>query len=392
MSLFEWSTPERRIGDRDLPIIPNEIHLIIFEHIAPTSTRLSSEQILTLSNLSRICRFFANLCLPRIFEYLEFSGSIFSGDGILPSLDKDAAHMASRLRMLCEQILAKEPRALSIAQCVKVCRFTDWEFGVKAPRAVHPFTRLYVSGMAHMKNIRKIEFFRSSVKNAHWDVITILESLEELSFAQCNFMYPGKRLKVNVPCLRVHRCSSYRQLSAAIDPRHLRTLTMDHDFADRVDWFSETALTELCVYDDTAPVTTASRTRIKRLLCQIPRSIQVLKLPFHTFYNFDESLFGDPAWKKMPLLCVLTLEELWRGPGIAPMTVVRMICEGIRVLRGLQSFTFKTWEPGLAGVVSSVEVRNTIQEQFNDIPGLNFVDICGTAVRLVDGEWMDVRD
>ncbi|KIJ08033.1 hypothetical protein PAXINDRAFT_173118, partial [Paxillus involutus ATCC 200175] len=168
--------------------------------------------------------------------------------------------MASRLRMLCEQILAKEPRALSIAQCVKVCRITDWEFGVNVPRAVHPFSRLYVSGMARMKNIRKIEFFRSSVKNAHWDVITILESLEELSFAHCNFMDgpagvdPSKRLKVNVPCLRVYGCSGCRQPSAAIDPRYLRTLIMDHDFADRVDWLSETALTEPRVYDYTRPV------------------------------------------------------------------------------------------------------------------------------------------
>ncbi|KAF8837155.1 hypothetical protein BDN67DRAFT_227811 [Paxillus ammoniavirescens] len=225
MSLFEWSTPERRIGDRDLPIIPNEIHLIIFEYIAPTSTRLSPEQVLTLSNLSRICKFFANLCLPRIFEYLEFSGSIFSGDSILPSLNKDRAHMASRLSMLCEQIVAKEPRALSIAQCVKVCRFTDWEFGDNAPRAVHPFSRLYISGMAHMKNIRTVEFFRCFVMNAHWNVIATLESLEELNFAHCNFVEgpvgvdPRKRLKINVSCLRVYGCLGYSQPSVAIDPR-----------------------------------------------------------------------------------------------------------------------------------------------------------------------------
>ncbi|KIK78449.1 hypothetical protein PAXRUDRAFT_16865 [Paxillus rubicundulus Ve08.2h10] len=393
-----FSAPKRCAGDRHLPIIPNEIHLIIFEHLAPISTRLSSQQILTLFNLSCTCRFFANLCLPRIFEYLEFSGCIFSGDDILPSLDKDTAHMASRARILCQRITAKEPRALSIAQCVKAGRFTDWEFGVNAPRAVHPFSQLYLSGMAHMKNIRKLEFFRSSVKKLHWDVIATLELLEELSFAHCDFVdgpadvVPGKRLKVKVPCLRVYGCSGSRQPSAAIDPRHLRTLATDHDFADQVDWLSDTALTELRVFDYTRPVTMHSRTRVTFLLRQIPQSIQVLRLPFYTFSNIDEPLFGDPAWKKMSLLCSLTLEEVWRGPGIAPMTVVRTIFDGIRVLGGLQSLTLKAWGPHLDVGIPSVDVRHKIQEQLSDIPGLNLVDIYGTAVRLVDGKWMDVRD
>jgi hypothetical protein len=69
-----------------------------------------------------------------------------------------------------------------------------------------------------------------------------------------------------------------------------------------------------------------------------------------------------------------------------------MICDGIRVLRGLQSLTLKAWGPHLDVGVSSVDVRHTVQEQLSDIPGLSSVDIYGTAVRLVDGEWMDVRD
>ncbi|KIK92894.1 hypothetical protein PAXRUDRAFT_829551 [Paxillus rubicundulus Ve08.2h10] len=404
MSLIEWSTPERRAGDRDLLAIPNEIYLIILEHIAPTSTKLSPEQVLTLSNLALTCKCFANLCLPRIFEYLEFSGCIFSSDDILPSLDKGTVLMASRVRMLCKQIVAKEPLSLSIAQCVKVCRFTEWEVchfiggehADKASRIDHTHQQFDISGMARMENIRKLEFFRSSVKKLHWDVIATLESLEELSFIHCNFVdgpadvVPGKRLKVKVPCLRVYGCFGCHQPSAAIDPRHLRTLTMDHDFADQVDWLSETALVELCVYDYPRPVIIASHAHVKSFLRQIPQSIQVLRLPFYTPSNINESLFGDLAWKKMPLLCSLTLEELWRGPGITPMTVVRMVCDGIRVLGGLRSLTLKAWGPHLDVGVPSIDVRHTIQEQLNDIPDLNFVEFYGIAVRLVDGEWIDV--
>ncbi|KAF8837156.1 hypothetical protein BDN67DRAFT_973323 [Paxillus ammoniavirescens] len=74
------------------------------------------------------------------------------------------------------------------------------------------------------------------------------------------------------------------------------------------------------------------------------------------------------------------------------MTVVRMICDGIHVLKGLQSLTLKAWGPDLDVGVSSVDVRHTIQKQLSDIPGLNSVVIYGIALRLVDGEWMDVRD
>jgi hypothetical protein len=71
------------------------------------------------------------------------------------------------------------------------------------------------------------------------------------------------------------------------------------------------------------------------------------------------------------------------------MQMVHKICEGIRVLRGLQSFMLRV---GGDGGVWLAEVRHIVQQQLSDIPGLNFVDICGAAVRLVDGEWMDVQD
>ncbi|KIJ19319.1 hypothetical protein PAXINDRAFT_7813 [Paxillus involutus ATCC 200175] len=394
MSLFEWSTPERRARDRDLPIIPNEIHLIIFEYIAPTSTRLSPKQILTLSNLFRVCRFFANLCFPRIFECLEFTPCIFV-DNIPPARCNDADRMASRARILCQQIAAKEPLALFLSQCVKICHFTDWKDANESWCTVHTLSQLCISGMAHMKNIRKLQFFRSFVKKAHWDAITTLGSLEELVFTRCNFVDgpadvdPGKRLKVKVPCLLVYGCDSGLQPWAVIDARHVRTLTMDLTFADQVDWISETALIELHVFDYSMDM--ASHMRVGRILRQIPQFIQVLRLPTDTFTDMDESLFEDPAWKKMPLLRSLTLDEAGRSSGMPLMTVVREICEGVRVLKCLQSFTLSAWGPPHLFVgVSPVEVRRTIQERLNDIPALNFVDIYGTTVRLVDGEWIDV--
>jgi len=386
MSVIQWSTPERRIGCRNLPIIPNEIYLTIFEHIAPTSTKLSPEQLKTFSKLSRICRLFCNVCLPRIFEYLEFSGSIFD------TLPAQAARMASRAWILCQQIAAKQPLALSLAQYVKVCRFTDFLDAGAGSWGVQMFSKLYISSMAHMKNIRKLYFLQSSVENEHWDVITNLGSLQELSFTLCNFVDGfadvdhGKRLKVKVPCLRIIMCSGVSQLTAAIDARHLRTLTIDPTFsADQFDWLSEIVITELCIHD---AYMQGSHRNVKHILNKMPQSIQVLTLPVYARAEIE--LFGDPMWKNIPLLRSLTLEEVVGFPGKASMTTARMICEGIRVHRGLQSFTLKTgWASRLH---SPAEVRRMIDEQLNDIPGLNFVDIYGVAVHLVDGKWINVQD
>ncbi|KIJ08747.1 hypothetical protein PAXINDRAFT_102462 [Paxillus involutus ATCC 200175] len=392
ISVIQWSTPERRAGDRDLPILPNEIYLIIFEDIAPTSSRLSPKQLLTLSNLSRVCRFFGNICLPRIFEYIAFIN--FMSRYSYPPTE---IPRISRARALCEQVATKEPLALSLAQCVKVCHFMGWRFASGGPGswAVQTFSELCLSGMAHMKNISKLEFFESSVQKAHWDVITTLESLEELRFTGCNFLDgpadvdPGKRLKVKVPCLQVYEGCGNRQLAAAIDPRHLRTLTMDLAFSNQVDWLSDTALTELYVTpSDLEPAlgTINRPAHVKRILSETPQSIEVLGLPVYP--NLDSELLRDPAWKNIPLLRSLML-KVQRFPGMEPMTMVRIVCECVRLHKGLQSFTLQYQYLGC--VVSPAEVRHMIEEQLNDLSELNFVNIYGTAVRLVDGKWIDVH-
>ncbi|KIJ19329.1 hypothetical protein PAXINDRAFT_96730 [Paxillus involutus ATCC 200175] len=307
MSLIQWTTPERRTGDRILPIIPNEIYLIILEHIAPASTKPSPEQLLTFSKLSRICRFFYNIYLPRIFEYLELSGSIFSGD----PLPAHEAHMASRGWILCQQIATKQPLALYLAQFVKACHFTDWAFGSAGSLGAQMFLESYISGMARMKNIRELHFSDFPVKKAHWDAIKNLESLEELSFTYCDFVDgpadvdPGKRLKVKVSCLQVYECGYSHQLAAALDVRHLRTLTTDMN----IDWLSETTLTELSVNDGEfcGP---GNNGRLRRILSEMPQSIQVLTLPVYD--RPDIELFGDPLWKNRPLLRSLTLQRKGR--------------------------------------------------------------------------------
>ncbi|KAG9312719.1 hypothetical protein JVU11DRAFT_7146 [Chiua virens] len=115
MSLFEWSTPERLSADRILPVIPNEIYIYIFDHIAPPSGRLDAKEARIFADLSGVCRFFADFCLPRIFEYLVFSGSIFRD---LPhnAFLNDTIYNQSREARLFSLINVRQPLALALAK------------------------------------------------------------------------------------------------------------------------------------------------------------------------------------------------------------------------------------------------------------------------------------
>lgn len=105
-----------------------EVYLHMLDHITRPTGLLAPEELQTFANLSRVCRFFADVCLLRMFECVEFSSSIFSGN--TPSvLRNDTAYsMTSRESTLYSRIAAKQPLALALAKSVKTCRFTNWTF------------------------------------------------------------------------------------------------------------------------------------------------------------------------------------------------------------------------------------------------------------------------
>ncbi|KAF9233052.1 hypothetical protein BU15DRAFT_66915 [Melanogaster broomeanus] len=196
MSLFKWSN--------SYASYPNEIYLNILEYIAPTSARLTLERLKTFTNLCLVCRFFGNICLPRVFEHVEFSE--FNDITSLAIRGSPT----SRGMTLCQHIADKEPLALALAPYVKTCHLKYWFLSQEGSPELRVLSQMYLTAVAQMKNIRELGIFYSNVKIAHWDVITTLESLQELCFDSCNFsenpadLNPAK--KVKVPCLKVLRC------------------------------------------------------------------------------------------------------------------------------------------------------------------------------------------
>ncbi|KIK46790.1 hypothetical protein CY34DRAFT_352508 [Suillus luteus UH-Slu-Lm8-n1] len=141
--IFSWSTPLRRNGQTDLPLIPNEIYLHIFECIAPADQPLSDQYVETFSALALVCRFFCSVALPRIFERVTFLGYT-DGDSTL----------ASRKTEWARQILSNTEPGKSLALYVKVCTFRCW-FEEDEAELPFPFASLYCQAIARMSNIQK---------------------------------------------------------------------------------------------------------------------------------------------------------------------------------------------------------------------------------------------
>ena len=309
--------PEREKPGQTLPIIPNEIYFCIFERVAPSAGPLTPEQVQAFTRLSRVCRFFANFCLPRVFELVEFSGSIFHDD-TPTQLRNDAAYKTSRESVLCAQIAAKQPLALALAKVVKVCRFKHWKLDEAGSWAVRLFATKYIAGMLHMTNIRELEFTDSFVDEEHWNAASALPSLEKLSFIFCKFFRgPAdveleKRVKIKVSHLRVLHCATgFRQPLAAIDVQCLRALDIDHKHLDQVDWHLLSSLAELRFHDPYGAFRVTEESFVERLpafLVQAPQSLETLRLAVDSVAQATaRNVFDDPAWGNLASLRSLTL-------------------------------------------------------------------------------------
>ncbi|KAF8452236.1 hypothetical protein L210DRAFT_3638804 [Boletus edulis BED1] len=227
--------PARKRADHTLPLVPNKIYLHIFEYIAPPTGPLAPEELAIFTKLSYVCRFFANHCLARMFEYFEFAGFHQSCES-----------------MLCTQIAAKQSLTLAIAKTVRVCRFSHWIIYKTDSWAVL-FAPRFIDAISHMKHLRELRFCNSSVDARLWNAIAMLGSLEKLVFDECHFVPVSAHTSVSeddskriqVSHLQVMACTGNCQAIVAIHPRYLCMLVVDMTLAQHIDWLGQSALTEL---------------------------------------------------------------------------------------------------------------------------------------------------
>ena len=256
----------------------------------------------------------------------------------------DATYQTSRETTLCAQIAAKQPLALALAKTVRVCHFTDWNSGLGDPGSWALFSDKYIVGMLHMKNIRELKFTASYVDAEHWKVITVLGSLEELSFDPCRFrphVVPRENIRVKVSHLRAINSIELRPLVAAMDARCLRIFTAGDSFVGYVDWLSRSALTELHLSLQRGSILNWYIQRLHAILMQTPQSLEELEIcidvPFGQAEVTVRSTFDNAAWKNLPLLRSFTL-CVYLVSTNTPIEVRQLSSSGVSLTRILGSF------------------------------------------------------
>ncbi|KAH7886783.1 hypothetical protein F5I97DRAFT_1870198, partial [Phlebopus sp. FC_14] len=367
-------------------MIPVDIYLVIFDYISPSRGRPDDEEIKILAKMAAVCRLFGQIALPRIFEYAHFSGAMMES--------KSSAH----LNRLCRSIVAGEKLAQVIALCVEVCHFTDFEMKDTFLWGMSMFSELYASGMAYMKNIHQLKFLHSFVRKEHWEAIMNMEALEEVVFDACEFYEGpspsrgGQVPQFRVSRLEVLRCLGIDYVVPAVDSRSLRFLKTDIDFARRIIWHRESILEELYIEGERMVDRSAAELPVlPPTLAQIPPSVIVLSLRIPGKDEEIKSLSRLCVWDIVPGLREFKLEVVREKhePDISAYTVIASI-RGCWRHEGLQSFVLHY--VGNNGRPPETErVKTLIRDTFsNAFPNINFVDIYGTALRLVGRKWVHV--
>ncbi|KAG9311711.1 hypothetical protein JVU11DRAFT_7949 [Chiua virens] len=401
MTLFAWSTPERRSEERGvLLIIPNEIYFYIFEYLAPSTGRPNQDELLTFAMLSRVCRLFANLCLPRTFEYLEFSSSRERR----PS--DDVVYTASRATTLMSQIVAKQPLALSLAPSVRACVFKNDGTFQSADRTKALTPREHLTGMSHMSHLRQLTFSSSLVDEHHWQAVVSLPSLEQLCFSWCEFLdRPAdaalvERVKLKVPRLEMAHCTGSLPPVIPVDAAYSRALSMDAWILkglDAASWLPQSALTDLAIgtYDAPHWDWESQIWDMHDILQRAPQSIEVLSLcvdvytgPVHVVF---QRVFDTPAWSRFPHLRSLAF-HVSRGALQTDENVLCRVLEGIRPLTSLQSCLLVNLDCVRAPGMVARGIRAMLRKKLRPQSHLTHINVFGKALRLVDGAWSEMVD
>jgi len=374
MSLFEccWA-PERRSSrvEQALPVIPSEIYLNIIDLIVPPTMAtmdLAPNQLKILCNLSRVCKLFANICLPRLYESVELSGP--------PTRYCDPTYKALLGSVLCTQIAEKQPLALALAQTVRACCVGVWRDALYAKRCI--------VAVSHMKNIRKFEFSQFTINAMHWSMIVALPSLEDLSFDACRFLQgfasteAEMNPKLKLSRLRVIDCTWGSQLLfAAIDLVYLRMVIMNLWAVEDADWLRHSAITELDLYsfEDSMESDLDFTPELSAVLVNMPRSLEVLRFSAgeiaacNIAADISESMMEDPAWKDLSSLCSFTLR------------VDEML-----------NMDYRDSELVLSMNNSVSRMESILHDKlgpFATLSDLKHVEYLGKVFRLVDAEWVE---
>ena len=174
--------PDRRSGNRVLPLVANEIYITIFDFLEPPESPAdmepgeSKECKATFSNLALVCRFFCAECLPRVFRSMEFSGRRHRKEA--PSYSK-----------FCRGLVAGDGPASYLGTHVRECTITQWmQAREKGKWVFANFLKLYVKSIPYLIHLKTLRLHSTPLDLNFIVALSSLEKLTSLSLVDCEFL------------------------------------------------------------------------------------------------------------------------------------------------------------------------------------------------------------
>lgn len=399
--MFRWTIPERRVGDRNLPTIPTEIYLEIFEHLAPSGEKLSVEQTKTLTRVSGSCKLFCHIALPRIFEHVDFVGLVYYRHDNLPF---------SRNISWCSRMAAGEDLALWGAECTRECNFRDWQLESEGSWAVNMFAKRFTSSLSHMTNLRRLTFTRCFITNNHWRAVMALRALGELAFDKCQFtetaqledgIHTNHPMNLRVPSIEFYEGGAHAYVAARVfNLGHLRSLKTDLPFAVLLDWPQDYILEQLHL-SQIKYSSPAHEFVLRATLRKIRQSVAELKLSFYDhmrlpdFEHYLQSNLSEIIQKLRSLTLVVdpNIRDYLQSHVKCPP-----LCFRVGFSESMEKLIVQSHAPCYPGGIRFVPPwqpssdhlqQSTLPLILADFPNINYVEIYGTAIRLKGDSWVE---
>jgi hypothetical protein len=150
---------------RPLAPIANELFLDIFDYIAPGPS-FTTEEVKDMHRaLSRTCRFFASVCIPRLFREIDYTPS-----------------SPAPIFAWAQMIQKNQPEALAIGQHVESLSFRDW-----SSKDSQLFLNFGMATLTRVSRLAHLSFYGMKVSREAIDAIANMDDLNSLHLEYCSF-------------------------------------------------------------------------------------------------------------------------------------------------------------------------------------------------------------
>ncbi|KZT07280.1 uncharacterized protein LAESUDRAFT_725188 [Laetiporus sulphureus 93-53] len=184
MAVRNSTSPARRIGNRHLPPIPIDVYMLIVDELCDDAGEVPvPERKAILFNLSLVCRLFAALSTPKLFDLVAFVGNA----------DMKAERMLQNPRTKWfTQLSRGDETACLLGTFVKRLEVFNWlPLRIGDPSSPCPDLLRHIEIIPRFPNLTNLSLVRTPITLDLFRAATNLHKLESLSIRSCAFSKAG---------------------------------------------------------------------------------------------------------------------------------------------------------------------------------------------------------